>query len=356
VAPASPPPHHRLRGIQAARGVAALLVVLYHAGRLIALPHYVGVIPFGGLFDFGHAGVDFFFVLSGFIICFVHRDDIGRPARLPRYLWRRATRIYPTYWAIAGIVFVLALPSPSRHGLPAWLNPRDLLLAPVPGPTPVGMAWSLRNEMWFYIVFALAILNARLGIAAFAAWAAAVLATQLPIRFPPALTSIVETYNADFIIGAAAALAIRRWRIPHPRAILLASLAAFLAVAAAENAQLFPAGHNLSRALFGLCSGFLVLGLVAAERQGALPVDRFTLLLGRISYSLYLIHGTVISRTAHVLATLGVIGALPGWSVFALVVALSLLAGLALHHLVEAPVMARQDSAYRWLAGRLARR
>ncbi|NBQ54213.1 MAG: acyltransferase, partial [Proteobacteria bacterium] len=47
----------------------------------------------------GHRyGVDFFFVLSGFIILHAHMDDIGRPARLGRYLWRRAVRVYPIYW------------------------------------------------------------------------------------------------------------------------------------------------------------------------------------------------------------------------------------------------------------------
>ncbi len=51
-------------------------------------------------FGFGHAGVDFFFVLSGFIIMHAHTADIGKPERLYRYLWRRATRIYPIYWIV----------------------------------------------------------------------------------------------------------------------------------------------------------------------------------------------------------------------------------------------------------------
>ena len=65
----------RLVGIQAARGAAALLVVFYHAGRMLSLDQYVGNDPLRGLFRFGHAGVDFFFVLSGFIIYFVHHKD-----------------------------------------------------------------------------------------------------------------------------------------------------------------------------------------------------------------------------------------------------------------------------------------
>ena len=68
--------HHRLLGIQAGRGFAALLVVFYHATKMISLPQYAGHEPLHGFFQFGHAGVDFFFVLSGFIIMYVHYDDV----------------------------------------------------------------------------------------------------------------------------------------------------------------------------------------------------------------------------------------------------------------------------------------
>ena len=79
-----PNPAGKLIGVQAARGIAALFVVLYHTGRMLSLEQYVGRDPWGGLFHFGHAGVDFFFVLSGFIIYYVHHKDIGTIGRAPR--------------------------------------------------------------------------------------------------------------------------------------------------------------------------------------------------------------------------------------------------------------------------------
>jgi peptidoglycan/LPS O-acetylase OafA/YrhL len=84
-----------LDAIQFARAVAAILVVLYHANRMLVL--YIGQSTLGAQFVFGESGVDFFFVLSGFIIFYVHGDDLGRPDRLGRYLWRRFSRIYPIY-------------------------------------------------------------------------------------------------------------------------------------------------------------------------------------------------------------------------------------------------------------------
>src|SRR5262249_9117978 len=91
------PIRHRpqLDGIQAARGIAALLVVAFH---LTGLSQRLWNQTFaGGFFAFGWAAVDLFFVLSGFIIYYVHGRDIVRPERLRPYAWRRFARIYPIY-------------------------------------------------------------------------------------------------------------------------------------------------------------------------------------------------------------------------------------------------------------------
>ena len=129
----------RLDGVQAARGAAALLVVLYHCGRMLSLPQYVGRIPLGNVFEFGHAGVDFFFVLSGFIIMHVHRGDLGRPGRFGRYAWRRATRIVPMYWVVTAIVVLkpgcddldeAVLRTHVRNRLAAYKVPKKVVFAP----------------------------------------------------------------------------------------------------------------------------------------------------------------------------------------------------------------------------------
>ncbi len=81
--------------LQVFRGLAALLVVYHHANREVA--GVFGDSWWRSLFDLGDAGVQFFFVLSGFIIYHVHRHDIGRPERTRRYLLKRIIRIYPIY-------------------------------------------------------------------------------------------------------------------------------------------------------------------------------------------------------------------------------------------------------------------
>ena len=80
--------------------------MLFHtSGSIFDLPKYFGHKPFGPIFDFGFAGVDFFSALSGFLMVHVHAEDFGRPGAVGPYLWKRFSRIYPTYWvALAAVV------------------------------------------------------------------------------------------------------------------------------------------------------------------------------------------------------------------------------------------------------------
>src|SRR3954463_11549623 len=88
-----------LPAVDAARGAAAFLVLLYHASHRLLDTTFFSFdhLAFIDVFSFGARGVDLFFVLSGFIIFHAHRSDIGRPERLSLYGVRRLFRIYPVY-------------------------------------------------------------------------------------------------------------------------------------------------------------------------------------------------------------------------------------------------------------------
>lgn len=82
----------KLDSLQVLRAIAALLVVMYHSNvfsDLILKREYLM-----GIFRFGYSGVDLFFVLSGFIIYYAHKNDFGNFSKLRPYLIKRFTRIY----------------------------------------------------------------------------------------------------------------------------------------------------------------------------------------------------------------------------------------------------------------------
>ena len=141
--------------LQYGRGLAALLVCLFHYE---GATKYIGenaVIASTNLYLFaaGHSGVEFFFILSGFIIFHAHRSDFDKPQRLASFYLKRVVRILPMFWFI-GIPFGVAV---------LTISSRDLLTpgkfwsqaAPIPreGTLTRPAAWTLQHEFVSYVPF-----------------------------------------------------------------------------------------------------------------------------------------------------------------------------------------------------------
>jgi peptidoglycan/LPS O-acetylase OafA/YrhL len=344
LAPASPRAD-KLLTIEAARGIAALLVAFYHGALVVDLTWPGQGAPFGGLFGFGHAGVPFFFVLSGYIIYYIHHADIGRPSKLGLFAWKRFTRIYPLF-------LLVMVPITAKHWLAGTFEwgyfAKSLLLLPQSKWPMLIPSWTLVHEALFYLLFGLAIWRAGLGRLLLLAWAilfgtAAASGLDLPPGLPgDTIRTLASSYNLLFLLGIAVAWLLQHKRIPVPRLLALAGGAAFLAIGLCENAGIVngPDGRDiLPILLYGFSSAAIITGLVAAESAGTLRVGRPGGLLGALSYPLYLTHGIAISIVVDMAHKRHYAG--PGWLLLAGAVAVACVAALFVHRYVEAPVAAR---------------
>ncbi|MBP2230860.1 peptidoglycan/LPS O-acetylase OafA/YrhL [Azospirillum agricola] len=328
----------KIVSLEAARFVAALLVVLHHATLIPVEPRFLGYQPLNGYFFPGHMGVEFFFVLSGFIIMHVHQGDLGRPKRLGSYLWRRASRIYLPYWAVLAVL----IPAYLFTGM-GTADKRDplyllssILLIPQSSQPVLGVAWTLTHEVLFYALFGLFILNRRFMVPAIAGWVALILANQYvwPLPFPGSF--LLSLYNLLFLAGVGGALLIARRAVPKPALVLLLGVAV---VAVAWVLEL--GGHlgwDVQRFVYGAASLLVVLGLVELERSGRLRVPSWLGALGAASYAIYLVHAVVQSMVLN----LAFHGRPDGWlsegTLFAVLLLLPVAAGLVFHHGVERPL------------------
>lgn len=108
------PARQELLGLTAWRGIAAVLVVLFHLDEIFStrLAAHFALGPFTRLVERGYAFVDLFFILSGFVIAHVYGQRVLLEARaLGRFLALRLGRIYPMHLVV---VFILALDPLSR--------------------------------------------------------------------------------------------------------------------------------------------------------------------------------------------------------------------------------------------------
>lgn len=266
---------NQIEGIHVLRGVAATMVVLHHA--LYAFPN-------NGWPQFGPAGVDIFFVISGFVMCLTTQAApaghlIGRSRQAAEFGWRRILRIVPLYW--------LAILWTARHqlGNPAVL--KDLLFIPRANPATPGLirpvlnqGWTLNFEMLFYVIFAVGMLFGRVRFL-IVALGLVMLASLTALGFGgTAATFYSNSIVLEFGFGI---LLFRFQRFPAwSRATYLAILALGF-VLLAEGW-----GHGPRAVSTGLPALLIVWSSLKAC-EGWLK-SRFLVLLGDASYAIYLFH------------------------------------------------------------------
>ncbi|UCI16842.1 acyltransferase [Mesorhizobium sp. B2-1-8] len=313
-----------IHSIQYLRALAASAVVCFHVSE-----------QFGGPFSVGAAGVDIFFVISGFIMWVT---TASRPADPAGFISRRITRIVPLYWIVTLLIasamlikpqfFYDHLFSPLNLGRSLFFLPlrENGALHPI-----VLQGWTLSYEMMFYLVFALTLLLGerwRLSVLVGVLTIIVALHFVLPDGYPRSFTSpIVLEFAAGVIVGR---LWVQDVRLSFALALTLL-VGGFLLLAVTPVAD-----ADMPRVLrWGIPAMLIVTGAVFAERARPFrPVALFNL-LGEASYSIYLWHALVGVAVTGITLRLGMLPALQP----AVIVVLSLAFSAMLYLVVEKPLI-----------------
>lgn len=319
-----------VRSIQYLRGFAAFGVLVYHAAERA-----------GGSFGLGAAGVDVFFVISGFIMWMV---TCRRPPSPQDFLVRRLQRIVPLYWGLTLVVAGVALAAPFvfPNMQVTWPHLLQSLFF-VPHYDSAGLVaplivpgWTLNYEMFFYALFAAGLLApARLR-----PWlvSAALLALVAIRPLGDTTNPIWATYTNPLLLEFGAGVWLgKAWsedKLPKVRTGWALVVAGLLGFAAAGFS-----GVDVERArviLWGVPALLLVTGAISIERHGPVPSMRPLQAVGDASYSLYLVHGLAISAVFRALQMAGLEQPIV---LFAVSIVAGVIAGLITYHLVEKPMM-----------------
>lgn len=356
--PAMPATTHRLDILTGLRWWAALWVFVYHLQALVNIPA-PWVFPIG----YGHFGVTFFFVLSGFVLTW----SWNRRVKVSTFYVRRFARIWPAHLVallLAVPVFYSLAPSPQQ----SWVKEFDLGVLSLSVPVVQGWsrqaevlfsgnpaAWTLTCEFFFYAIHPLLMraLSRWRVVGALtilvSIWVASVLYRILVQHEPSAWWStqmpLPIVHAPEFIIGMSIAWALRcGWQ---PRLTLWPSVTVFgtglLALVALARRPEAPGASTLSiftgEWMAMLCA-VVITGAAVSSLSGVRSWLASPLLvrLGAWSFAFYLVHATVIYAVRSVAGvTSGLPGALIAFGVFWVALGASAL----LYRLVEHPAEQR---------------
>lgn len=333
----APPKNKKFDLLQLWRGLAAVLVALSHVYTIFSQQlHQVHQALLPDFLLFGICGVDIFFILSGFLIFYIHGKDIGKPSKASSFLLKRVIRIYPIYWIILVVNMSRSIGTYTLYvNQEGWDTLGLAILKAVtlfPQPKEIleekflGVSWTLSFEAFFYlIILGLIVGNSKLIKPLVATWFTIVL-----LRFVGIISIAREHHLWDFLFSQLhiefalgcliAYLALRQEasrslsgiergashsQSPKPIAPFahgerLIYIGLFLFTLAALHH--LSGGFPLSRVItYGIPGAFLIAGSVFLEQKRTIAVPSLFVALGDASYAIYLTHGFVISQCAKII-------------------------------------------------------
>ncbi|MER7683726.1 acyltransferase [Streptomyces sp. NPDC097610] len=311
----------RLAAIDGLRLVAAVMVAAYHFLGT-PTPHFWGkteirdFAPFlHEISRYGWLGVEFFFIISGFVICM---SCWGRtPAQ---FAVSRISRLFPAYWCAVLLVVVVVLVARMGHWPAAThIDPRTVLgnLTMVPGPMGLslvsGVSWTLWVEARFYLLMAVLLISGlsyRRMVAFCGAW---LLAGVIALELHSSLLNefVLTRYTGLFVAGIVLYLMHR-----FGQNLLMWLLLGFawcyeltvLEFRVADHATTSP---GEGRPSWAVCAAVITvcLGLLALAGLGRLAglQWRWLVTAGGLTYPFYLVHQSIGIPLAK-----GLIQAVPG--------------------------------------------
>ncbi len=349
----------KIVNVQFLRAIAALSVVIYHTSA-----HYfaVGGETSGNIFSYmsqiGYAGVDIFFVISGYIMWITTKRVNGIRGVL-NFIYARLTRIYLGYWPF--FFFLLLI---YYHYSPSSLDKFDLigsffLTVSSTSKLLLEVAWTLQYELYFYLSFSLLLLFSRekffkillfilIVIVAIQFYGISYLDIYAKNNIDGASSFYLfwfSPFNIEFLLGCFVGYYFEHWRIKNLFFVFFVIFTFLILAIFYQNNYIIGTladGYYIPQRVifFGTISMLLLAVLVELNNRNIVILPKFSLLVGGASYSLYLSHNIILLLLSGIglMSTIKDFGAFQGL-LMTFVVLIILLLSILHYKFVEIPLM-----------------
>ncbi|MFP4891496.1 acyltransferase family protein [Paraburkholderia sp. EG304] len=326
------------------RAIAALGVVAFHADGNVSLYGWASHI-FPHVSRYGELGVDIFFVISGFVIALVSYGEPPGFGGARKFMLARIARVVPLYWALTALLVVVLAIKPSVfvpwtfgdprfslwHVVTSFLFVPSLNWSGLIAPA-LNVGWTLNYEVWFYIVFAVAMCVTGRPLVV----VATVLGITSLMRLVHGASLPFLFYTNPIVLEFVAGCFVGTYYAKGKRIPLVVVLVVLLGVVALRKTYAPTLTDDNRFFVFGLPAFAIVVVALAMEAR-----IRWGRLLGRLgdaSYSLYLTHILTFPLVLKLIQTADQQHQLPGDLVCIAVVVSSILVAFACYHLLERPM------------------
>jgi exopolysaccharide production protein ExoZ len=312
----------------------------------VVLHFYFDAARFTGLplnaADTFEAGVDLFFVISGFVMVISTNDLFGKPGASADFLVRRTTRIVPIYWLVTAIYVAAAILLPSyRDTFSLPLIIASFLFVPWPRPDGilqpvVGQGWTLQLEMFFYVLFATTLLFQRRGaVLTTSAMLIAAVAIGLIWPLPDSIAFFTNPMMLEFALGMCLGLAYANG-VRFPRSVAWAIFSAGVLILLFDIFEA-PKWSEFRPLRWGVPALLIVAGVGLSRHPFNGQVWRRFAFVGQASYALYLLHSLPNRAVIWSAKAIGIdiASAAPILMLLALIASIGLSVGV--HYMIELP-------------------
>jgi len=295
---------NKLNLLQVIRGLAAVLVVFHHVCSSSEV--YFNAVWLYDFFNSSRA-LDIFFVLSGFIITYIHFNDLHERTNVKAFFIKRFNRIYPIFWIVSLVylAFYMAVKTYSVHDLSSGFMIKSFLLIDTKIPPMVRVAWTLCYEVIFYLVFGICIaFGLRVAKIIWALW----LLVTIACYFLLPEDSVPYPFNnfiIGILIGCFTGYALRLMPLKNMaesaikfryRSLLSAGMFIFAVMWGLTFFTDFGQKTAIeSRIILGVGAALIILGAAIANLQRNIKVPKLLVLIGDASYLIYLTHYLVLA-------------------------------------------------------------